>query len=91
MYICVCVYIYIYIYIYMYIYIYVYIYIYHIYIYIYIYIYITVGAPAEYIWDRRSQTKGDLKFVLVEAACAYMYDGMGLKQTHWVKEVQINH
>ena len=51
----------------------------------YICVYVTVGAPAEYIWDRRSQKLVILKFVLVEAACACMYDGMGLKQTHWVK------
>ena len=45
------------------------------------------------LWGRRQNTYGTaevnkmviLKFVLVEAACAYMYDGMGLKQTHWVK------
>ena len=62
-----------------------------IYVYIYIYIYITVGAPAEYIWDHGRQTKGDFGFFQVDAAYAYMYDGMGLKQTHWVKGGAINH
>ena len=51
------------------------------------------------LWERRQNTYGTtegktnviLDFVQVDAAYAYMYDGMGLKQTHWVKGGAINH
>ena len=71
------------------------------YIHIYRYTYIHLPIICLYIslWGRRQNTygttegnkKGDFGFFQVDAAYAYMYDGMGLKQTHWVKGGAINH